>query len=397
MSGRTLIRGASEVLTCDPGAPDGIGRVRGGCVLVEDGLIAAVGRLGEITADRVIDVHGSVVMPGFVDCHTHLVFGGSRVDEYAAACAGTPVPGGAPVGIVGTMAATRALDAEQLAAAAGERLQEMLVHGTTTVESKTGYGLSRDAELAMLQANRVLAGRDRPRIVSTYLGAHALPPGVERTAYVDEVCQTIPEVARDGLAEFCDVYCDDGYFTLSESRRILECGLAHGLAPKVHLDAYAHTGAARLAAELRAVSVDHLNHTPPDEVEALAAAGVVGVVMPLLDFAVAHRRPAHAATLAAAGLRIALATDCCPGCHVTSMQLVIQHACRTGGLSAAAAIRAATIDAAAAAGRADRVGSLQAGKHADLLILDTDRHEDLAYRLGHNAVHSVMLGGELVA
>jgi len=386
-----LIRGASEVLTCAGG---GLGRSPGADVLVRDGRIVAVGHLGELADEPVLDAAGGVVMPGFVDCHTHVVFGGSRVDEYAASCAGTPVPAGAPAGITGTMAQTRPLDARALADASAPRLREMLAHGTTTVESKSGYGLARDAELALLEANRRLADATGLRIVSTYLGAHAFPPDADRDAYVDEVVATIPD-AR-GLATFCDVYCDDGYFTLEEGRRILEAGREHGLEPKLHLDAYSHTGAARLAAALGATTADHLNHTPPEELEALAAAGVIGVVMPLLDFAVQHDRPAHARTLAASGLRIALATDCCPGCHVTSMQVVMQHACRTGGLSVAEAIRAATIDAAAAAGCAEETGSLEPGKAADVLILDTDRFEDLAYRIGHNAVRTVVRAGEVV-
>lgn len=395
MTGRTLIRGASELLTCAPGAVDLVGRIEAGEVLVEDGRIAAVGRLGTVAVENVVDAKGCVVMPGFVDCHTHVVFGGSRVDEYAASCAGAPIVG-AGAGILGTMRATRALDAHELAAASLGRVREMLAHGTTTVESKTGYGLAREAEMAMLEANRLLADEAGIGVVSTYLGAHAFPPDADHAAYVDEVCETIPSVAERGLATFCDVYCDIGYFTLEESRKILETSLAHGLAPKLHLDAYTHTGAASLAAELGATSVDHLNHTRPDELAALAAAGVIGVVMPLLDFAVQHDRPVHAWAIANRGLRVAIATDCCPSCYATSMQLAIQHACRQGRLSVAMAIRAATIDAAAAAGCAQRVGSLEPGKAADLLILDTDRFEDLAYRLGHNAVRTVMRGGELV-
>jgi imidazolonepropionase len=294
------------------------------------------------------------------------------------------------------MEQTRALSARELASASAGRLREMLSHGTTTVESKTGYGLSRAAELTMLEANRILAAELPMTIVSTFLGAHAFPPDADRGAYVDEVCATIPDVAGSGLAAFCDAYCDDGYFTLAETRRILSVGLDHGLAPKLHLDAYGHTGAAALAVEMGAVSVDHLNHTPEDELEALAGAGVTAVVMPLLDFAVAHERPVQARRLADHGLRVALATDCCPGCHATSMQVAIQHACRSGGLSVAAAIRAATIDAAAAAGCDDRVGSLEPGKAADVLILDTGRFEDLAYRLGHNAVRTVLRHGEVV-
>lgn len=396
MSARMLVRGAAEVLTCAAGAP-GLGRVPYADVLVEDGRIVAVGRLGEVAAEVVVDAAGSVVMPGFVDCHTHVLFGGSRVEEYAASCAGAPVPAGAPAGITGTMAQTRPLDARALADASRGRVREMLAHGTTTVESKTGYGLAREAELAMLAANRLLSDELPLRIVSTYLGAHAFPPDAERAAYVDEICAVIPAVAERGLARFCDVYCDDGYFSLAETRRILRAARDHGLEPKLHLDGYSHTGAAAVATELRATSVDHLNHTRPDEVEALAAAGVVGVVMPLLDFAVQHDRPVHARTLLDRGLRIALATDCCPGCCATSMQLVVQHACRSGGLAVEAAVRAATIDAAAAAGCADETGSLEPGKSADLLILDTDRVEDLAYRIGHNAVRTVVCAGEVVA
>jgi imidazolonepropionase len=396
MTGRVLIRGASELLTCAAGAPDLIGCVPGGSVLIEGETIVAAGAVGEVAADTVIDAGGRAVMPGFVDCHTHVVFGGSRVDEYVARCAGLEPPLGAPQGITGTMAATRTLDARALADASACRLREMLAHGTTTAESKSGYGLARDAELAMLEANRLVEDEVGIDIVSTYLGAHALPPGVGRDAYMDEVIETIPEVADRGLASFCDVYCDDGYFTLAESRRILEAGLAHGLRPKVHLDAYSHTGAAPLAAELGSITVDHLNHTTARELDGLAAADVIGVVMPLLDFAAQNPAPAHARTLLDSGVRIALATDICPGCYTASMQVVIQHGCRTGGLSVAQAIRACTIDAAAAVGRADRVGSLEPGKQADVLVLDTDRHEDIAYRIGHNAVDRVIRRGVLV-
>jgi imidazolonepropionase len=394
---RVLVTGAGDVLTCVDGAPDLIGRVPGGSVLIDHGRIVAVGRIGDVAADVVLDAGGGVVMPGFVDCHTHVVFGGSRVDEYAARCAGIAPPASAPVGIVGTMAETRPLTARELADASAPRLREMLAHGTTTVESKTGYGLARAAELAMLEANLLLTGDVDIGIVATYLGAHAFPPGVDHDAYVDEVCDTIPEVAARRLAAFCDVYCEPGYFSLAQSRRILETGLAHGLRPKVHLDAYAHTGAAATAAELGATTVDHLNHTTTSEIETLAAAGVIGVVMPLLDFAVHHDRPANARALRDLGLRIALATDICPGCYTASMQVVIQHACRTGGLSVAQAIRAATFDAAAAAGCSDRVGSLEPGKQADVLILDTARYEDLAYRIGHNAVRTVIRDGRVVA
>ncbi|MGH3598862.1 MAG: amidohydrolase family protein, partial [Pseudonocardiaceae bacterium] len=225
MSDRTLIVGAAEVLSCRPDAADGLGRIPGGQVLIEGDRIVAVGRLGEVTAETVIDARGGVVMPGFVDCHTHAVFGGTRVDEYAARCAGVPPPAGAPVGIIGTMTATQPLDARALADASRGRLEQMRSEGTTTVEIKSGYGLTSSAELAMLEANRLLAAEVGIEVVSTFLGAHAIPPGADRAAYVQQVCETIPIVADRGLARFCDVYCDVGYFTVDETRRILRIGL----------------------------------------------------------------------------------------------------------------------------------------------------------------------------
>ncbi|MGA7669677.1 MAG: imidazolonepropionase, partial [Nitrolancea sp.] len=342
-----------------------------------------------------------VVMPGFVDCHTHLIFGGSRVEEYAAKVAGRDVAelakAGVPVGITGTMAATRALSAEQLVEQALPRMAEMLRMGTTTAESKSGYGLSVESELRMLQANRALAHRQPIDIASTFLGAHALPPDQPREHYVRSIVEEmIPRVADEGLAEFCDAFCEEGYFTLDETREVLEAGLAHGLKPKLHLDQYHYSGAARLAAELKCVSVDHLNFTPPDEVRALAEAGVVGVIMAAIDFAVAHPRPVVARDLLAQGLTIGIGTDLCPGCWLTSMQFVIAFACRLQGMPVEEAIRAATLGAAQSIARQDEIGSLQPGKLADVIILDVARYEDLAYRLGRNAVETVIKRGEVV-
>jgi imidazolonepropionase len=390
-----LIRNAAELLTCARNAPDLIGRSEGGTVLVHDGRISAVGSLENAVAETVVDARGKVVMPGFVDCHTHVVFGGSRVAEYAAGLVGQSPPEGAPVGILGTAAATQALNSDRLVTEAQPRVLEMLAHGTTTLESKSGYGLSAEAEIAILAANRLLEEHCPVTIASTYLGAHALPPNVGRDNYVNQVIATMTRVAAEDLADFCDVYCDDGYFTVEETRRILEAGCEHGLRPKLHLDAYSKTGAAAVACDLEAVSVDHLNYTTLKELEQLGAAGATAVVMPALELAVKHPRPVKPGMLFEAGIRVAIATDMSPACWVASMQLVVQLAC-LAGMSVAQALRAATFGAACALSLDDEVGSLEVGKRGDILVLDASRHEDIAYRIGHNAVACVVKDGQIV-
>ena len=302
-----------------------------------------------------------------------------------------------PVGITGTMEATRALSVEQLVEQALPRMAEMLRMGTTTVESKSGYGLSVESELRMLRANRELARLQPIDIASTFLGAHALPPDQPREHYVRSIIEEmIPQVAQEGLAEFCDAFCEEGYFTLAETRDVLESGLAHGLKPKLHLDQYHYSGAADLAAELKCVSVDHLNFTPPDEVRLLAEAGVVGVIMAAIDFAVAHPRPIAARDLLAQGLTLGIGTDLCPGCWLTSMQFVIQLACRLQGMPVEEAIRAATLGAAQAIARQDSdrlAGAGQAGRRHH------SRRRPLrgpGLPVGRNAVETVIKRGEIV-
>lgn len=398
-----LITNIGELLTCAPDAGDLVGAISDCTVAIDDGEIVAIGRAEEVdvAAKMTIDAGGKTVLPGFIDCHTHVIFGGSRVDEYAAKLTGADLAPlrekGAPVGITGTMRETTALAVEQLAEETLPRLREMLEHGTTTVESKSGYALTVEGELRMLEANRLLAQAQPAEIVSTFLGAHALPGDRSREHYVAEILEEmIPEVAERKLALFCDAYCEEGYFTLAETEQILRAGRDAGLLPKLHLDQYSHTGAAAFAAEIGCVSVDHLNYTTPDEVTLLAEAGVVGVPLPGLDFAVGHTRPVDGMALIDGGLEIALATDICPGCWLPSMQLAIALAGRLAKLSPAQALRAATIGAAKAVGMADRIGSIEVGKQADLLLLDTNRHEDLVYKLGHNAVEVVIKKGAIV-
>jgi imidazolonepropionase len=404
-----VIEHAAQLLTCTASAraTDAVGLIADGSVAITGDRITAAGPAAEVAATvdatraQTIDSRGNVVMPGFVYSHTHLVFGGTRVDEYAAKLTGGDLSAlrakGVPVGITGTVDETSHLSIDALVEQALPRLRQMLLAGTTTVESKSGYGLTPASELRLLQANRVLDELQPATVVSTFLGAHAFPPDEAHERYVEStIAEMIPRVAEMHLAQFCDVYCDEGYFTPEQSRRILGAGVEYGLRPKIHLDQYSHTGAAELAAELHCVSADHLNFTEPAEASMLAAAGVVGVPTPGLDFAVAHHRPVNIRALIDAGMTIALATDCCPGCWLTDMQFVIVLACRLHRLSVAEAIRAATTGSAQALAMETEIGSLEPGKRADLLILDTERYENLAYHLAVNPVSTVIKAGKIV-
>ena len=399
-----LIAGAAMVLTCVPSASGLTGPIAHASVAVAGERIIAVGPAAEVAAQvdaasaRVIDAAGKIVAPGFVDSHTHLVFGGSRVLEYAARMthsAAEVAAMGIPAGIQATVRATRAEPVAALVASAAQRLRRMFAHGTTTVESKSGYGLSPEAEFKLLEVNRHLGSCQPIDLISTFLGAHDFPPDQSRNRYVAQlVGEMIPHVAAEGLAEFCDVYCDDGYYTVDEARRILEAGRAAGLKPKIHTDAYSAIGGAAMAAEMGVVSADHLNYATRADFRKLAEAGVTGVVMPALDWAVGHARPFDARAMLAEGLPLALATDLCPGCWIESMQLVMQMACRLYRLSPDEALYAATAGGARALALTDP-GTLAPGQLADLQIWDLPSFEDVIYRLGNNAVQTMIKRGKV--
>jgi imidazolonepropionase len=399
-----ILHGAAEVLTCVAIGADPIGRRAGASIAITGERILAIGAPEEIarqvngTGARVIDVTGKIIAPGFIDPHTHLVFGGSRVEEYAARMTRSAADVqalGIPSGILATVAMTRRATLDELTESAAARLTRMFRHGTTTVESKSGYALTAAGELAMLRVNRRLRQIQPVDVFSTFLGAHGFPTDQPRESYLDSLIQKmIPQAAEAGLAEFCDVYCDEGYYTVDETRRILEAGLAAGLKPKVHVDAYADIGGSVLAAELPVVSADHLNFTGRAAMRAYAEAGVIGVVMPGLDFAVRHPRPFDARAMLAEGMTLALATDLCPGCWLESMQLVMQLACRLYAFSPEEALLASTVNAARALGLTDR-GMLKPGNLADIQVWDLPSFEDVVYRLGNNAVTILVKRGRL--
>ncbi len=399
-----VITGAAEILTCVPLDDDLVGRVKDGAIAISGERIIAVASSRDIarqvdsSAAQVIDATGKIVAPGFVDCHTHLVFGGSRVQEYAARMTHSLAEVkamGIPTGIMATVESTRVEPIEALTASAAERLQRMFRFGTTTVESKSGYGLSLRDELKMLQVNRRMKSLQPVDIVSTFLGAHAFPPEVSRERYVEIIINDmIPQVAAEGLAEFCDIFCDEEYYTVSQARRILEAGCTAGLKPKIHADQYSAIGASELAAEIGAVSADHLNFAGRDSLRKLAKAGVVGVVTPALDFAVQHPKPFDARAMLAEGMSLALATDFCPACWVESMQLVMAFACRLYRLTPEEALYAATVGGAKALKLGDR-GSLEPGMLADIQIWDLPAFEDSIYRIGNNAVSMMVKRGQV--
>jgi imidazolonepropionase len=347
----------------------------------------------------VLDAGRHAVLPGFVDSHTHPVFAGSRAGEFAARVSGADSYAAllerGEGGILSTVAATRAASDDELLESVRARADMFLAYGTTTFEAKTGYGLSTRDELRSLEIIRRLGDSHPCRIVPTFLGAHAVPAEYrgDPEAYVDLVTdQMLPAAAS--MAVFCDVFCDQGAFSVEQSRRILQRGAALGLIPRLHADELAAIGAAELAAELGAASADHLIRVTPTGIEALARAGVVATLLPGTSFCLAHGQHAPARALVDGGAGIALASDCNPGtCFSENMQLAITFACVNLRLTVEEAVRAATLGGAQALRLQDEVGSLEAGKRADLLLLSARSYQEVPYHFGVNLVRTVVVGG----
>ncbi len=408
-----LIENASEVVTLRGGSQKpllgeqmkNLRIIKDGSIAVKEGKIVAVGKTREIKGKfegkETVDADGKVVMPGFVDPHTHLVFVGSREEEFEMRIQGSTYMeilerGG---GILKTVRETRKASRDELIESCKKTLDTMLEYGTTTVEAKSGYGLTTMDEIKCLEAMKVLNEKHPIDIVPTFLGAHAIPLEYKDKAdeYVDLMTnEMIPEVASRRLAEFCDVFCEKGVFNINQSRKILLKGKKKGLTPKLHADEMTRLGGAELAAEVGAISASHLLFVSDKGLKAMGKQGVMAVLLPGASFSLMTRRHADARKMISWGVPFALGTDFNPSCWIESQQIIIALACHQMRITPSEAITAATINAAHAINRAQTVGSLEVGKKADIAVLNAPNHKFLGYRFGTNLIDKVIKNGKIV-
>jgi len=418
MQGNLIIQNAAELVTCGGfRAKQGkemseLGIIADGTVVIRDGKITHVGPTsgvlsqlkasgGDLGRFETVDASDKAVLPGFVDSHTHLVFGGFRADEYAWRLKGDSYMdilerGG---GILSTVRATRSAAREELVRSGLKRLDSMLAFGVTTVEAKSGYGLDRETEITQLAVMADLNRLHPLDVVPTFMGAHAVPPEFKgrEDAYIDFVlAEVVPEVVSRKLAEFCDVFCEKKVFSVAQSRRLLTSAATSGLKAKLHADEIVQLGGAELAAEIGAVSADHLLHASDDGIRAMARVGVVATLLPATAFSL--REPyARGRFMIDAGCAVALATDFNPGsCFCESIPLIAALAALYMNLTPAEIVTALTLNGAAALGRADRIGSLDPGKQGDVIILEHASHRFIPYHIGVSSVEKVIKNGNLV-
>jgi imidazolonepropionase len=412
-----LISGASQIVTVRGrgarrgAAVSGIGVIRGGAILVRDGLIVAVGlsskieKLTESKKAEKVDVGGRVVLPGFVDAHTHLIHAASRAEEYELKIRGASYEeiarkGG---GILNSVKKLRAATAEELKERARGFLRQFAEYGTTTIEAKSGYGLDVPSELRILSLHEELNAEQPLEIVSTFLGAHVVPEEFRGKSggtrqYLQLITEVlIPEVAENGSAEFCDVFCERGAFSVADSRRVLAAGKAGGLVPRVHAEQLSHTGATRMGIEMNAASCDHLEYLQAADIRELGKSRTVATLLPGCDFHLGLERYAPARELIHAGAIVALATDFNPGTSPTlSMAMILSLACSRLRMTPAEAIAGATINAAYSLGREKKIGSIEVGKQADLAVFEVADYREIPYYFGVNTCWMTMKRGEIV-
>ena len=386
----------ARLATFAPGQP-GIGAVEDGVIASLDGRIIHAGPAAEapaFEARETIDCEGRWITPGLIDPHTHLVFGGDRAHEFELRLAGASYEeiARAGGGIVSTMKATRAASEADLVASALPRLDALIAEGLTTIEIKSGYGLSLDDELKSLRAARALADARQVSVTTTFLGAHALPPEYADAPddYIDHVCfQMMPAVAAEGLADAVDAFCEGIGFSPAQTRRVFQAAREHGLPVKLHAEQLSNLNGAALAAEFGALSADHLEHLDAAGIAAMAQAGTTAVLLPGAFYFVRETKLPPIEALRAAGVPLALATDCNPGTSpLTSLLLTMNMAATLFRMTVDECLAGVTREAARAIGRLDEVGTLEAGKACDLAIWDIERPAQLVYRMGFNPLHA---------
>jgi imidazolonepropionase len=417
LSVATLISGPSQLLTLRGRGPRrgaalaNVGLVKNGAVLIADGLIVAVGPRAQVEAHPLarsaqhVDAAGRVVLPGFVDSHTHLIHAGSRAEEYELRITGASYEeiakrGG---GILNSVTKLRAATSDKLKHRALSALKQFAGYGTTTIEAKSGYGLDLASELKILKMHKELSTEQPLDIVSTFLGAHVLP-GEFRTRpsgvkdYISLLIdKLLPEIAAQRLAEFCDVFCERGAFNLSQSKQILEAGKRYGLRPRIHAEQLSRTGGPQLAVKLGAASCDHLEKINRRDIRALAKSKTVATLLPGCDFHLGLKQYAPARDLIDTGAIVALATDYNPGTSPTvSMSMILSLACTQLRMTPAESITAATINSAYSLGRDKQIGSLEVGKLADISIFDVDDYREIPYYFGMNTCHTTIKRGQII-
>lgn len=416
-----LVHPIGELATPDCNGParghslGNIKRIRDAAVAVSGGKVVAAGPaqqvLDQIDSSEavVVDASRKVVTPGLVDPHTHLIFEGNRSNEFLMRCAGKTYAeiANAGGGIVASMSATRNASLEALVASGQRRLRRMLATGTTTCEVKTGYGLDTESELRMLQAIVLLAQTQHCiDLIPTFMPAHAFPPNADRQKYIDEIVnvmlpravQLVNEASNGRKVDlYNDVFCDQGYFTLEETRKILEAGAKIGCRSKVHSDEFASLGATALAAEIGAASADHLLNISDEDIARIAKSNTVGVLLPGTSFFLNLKEHAPARKLIDSGAIVALGTDFNPGsCHISSLPFIWGLACLHLKMSVEEALGALTINAAHAVGRGDTIGQLTPGRVADMVLYDVEKLEEIPYNIGWNPVSLVIKNGRVV-
>lgn len=398
-----VVHDAAQVVALDE--DEGLGVYEDAAVAIVDGRVARVGATGPVTrefpvenAAHAVDASGKAVVPGFVDPHTHALFAGDRSDEFEAKLRGKSyqdilAEGG---GILRTVRATRNASDEGLLANLLDELDTMLAHGTTTVEVKSGYGLDTETELRMLDVIDRADAQHPVDVVATFMGAHAVPQGREADDYVEEVVnEQIPAVADQGVAEFCDVFCEEGVFSVEQSRRVLEAGMDAGLTPKVHAEEFVRLGGSQLAADLGAASADHLLHANDEDVAALRDAGVSPVLLPGTAFGLGAEY-ADARAFLDAGAPVAIATDLNPNCYAQSMGFAMSLACVGMRMTPAEALVGGTKHAAGALDIEDGTGTLAEGAPGDLAVVDAPTYVHVPYNYGVNTVETVVKEGVVV-